>query len=64
LKSKVTELESVNSALRAKINELESSVSVYQEQLLSLERDQEDLFICLADQDLEINRLKEELAKK
>jgi chromosome segregation ATPase len=64
LKSKINELESFTTTLKVKIKELETTVNAYQEQLSSLEKDQEDLFICLADQDLEINSLKEELAKK
>lgn len=64
LKSKIAELDDLVEKQKTKIKELESTVGTYKEQLSALEKDQEDLFICLADQDLEINNLKEALIKK
>jgi hypothetical protein len=64
LKSKITELDDLVVTLKTQNKELESTVTRYKDQLSTIERDQEDLFICLADQDQEINNLKEELSKK
>lgn len=64
LKSKITELDTLVSTLKGQIKELETTADSYKKQLSAIEKDQEDLFICLADQDIEINNLKEELSKK